>query len=179
MNQCELVLNKSWLIVIMLVSCSPSQKDIYEICRNGSYAEIQLLYEQSPNQIDVPNSNGYTPLVLASYHNNSEVVSFLLEKGANINVNSGFGTPLMAAVVKNHHDIVEQLLQSKADVNLSDESGTTALHYATMFKNTNTIQMLLDAGADIHSLDAQNYSPLDYAVMYNDSKLIALLNSSL
>ena len=98
-----------------------------------------------------------------------------MEKGANINVNSGFGTPLMAAVVKNHHDIVEQLLQSKADVNLSDESGTTALHYATMFKNTNTIQILLDAGADIHSLDAQNYSPLDYAVMYNDSKLIALL----
>jgi ankyrin repeat protein len=85
----------------------------------------------------------------------------------------------MAAVVKNHQDIVVQLLQKNATVNLSDESGTTALHYATMFRNTNTIQMLLEAGANIHSVDAQNYSPLDYAVMFNDTKLMTLLNTSL
>ena len=148
--------------MVLMISCT-QPKNIYDISRKGTVLELKLLFEKHPNQINTPNSNGYSPLVLACYYNNKEVVSFLLENGADVNYNSGFGTPLMAAVVKNHQDIIVQLLQKNADVNLSDESGTTALHYATMFKNTNTIKLLTEAGADINRLDAQNYSPLDYA----------------
>jgi ankyrin repeat protein len=171
-------MNKTWLVVFLILGCS-QPKDIYDICRKGTVLELQALHEKSPNQINTPNNNGYSPLVLACYYNNKDVVSFLLQNGADVDFNSSFGTPLMAAVVKNHQDIVVQLLQKNATVNLSDESGTTALHYATMFRNTNTIQMLLEAGANIHSVDAQNYSPLDYAVMFNDTKLMTLLNTSL
>ena len=81
----------------------------------------------------------------------------------------------MAAVVKGNLDIVKLLLSKKADVNLSDENGTTALIYATMFKNKDIILALLGSNADKSMKDKTGKTAFEYAVNSADETIINVL----
>lgn len=153
------------------------QTDIFDICRNGSVAQLMEIYKKEPLMINKTNSDGYSPLVLSCYHGNEEVVAFLIDKVTDINGKSDYGTPLMAAVVKGNIKIVELLLVNKADTNVADANGTTAMHYAVMFKNYDVIELLIKAKADINIKDNRGQSALDYAEIYNDKKLNNILKN--
>jgi ankyrin repeat protein len=150
-------------------------QDVFQIARNGTVAEMKALSDKNPKVINEVSPEGYTPLILAVYNNNVEVAEFLIEKGADVNGNSKMGTPLMAAVVKNNQKCVEILLKNKADVSISDANGSTALHYAVMFKQEILIKLLIENKADINQKDQRNLSPLDYAMMTKDEKILNLL----
>jgi ankyrin repeat protein len=75
--------------------------------------------------------DGDTPLCLASYVGNLDIVRELL--GAQANPNIGMNdsdTPLMMASNEGHVEIVELLLTHGADINLKNSDGYTALDYA-------------------------------------------------
>ena len=70
---------------------------------------------------------GYTPLHEAVSGNKPNVISFLLEKGANINMRANLSgyryTPLHLAASAGHIDCVKVLLNYGADVSLTDTFG--------------------------------------------------------
>ena len=154
-----------------------SQSDIFDASRKGQLNEVISLYSKNPEVINLTNAEGYSPLILACYHGNEEVVRFLLDKANNINVTSNYGTPLMAAIVKGNLKIVEMLLDRKADTNVADANGTTAMHYAVMFRNYEAIKLLIKANANLEIKDNRGQSALDYAAIYNDKKLNNLLKN--
>ena len=151
------------------------QTDIFDICRNGSVAQLMEIYKKEPLMINKTNSDGYSPLVLSCYHGNEEVVAFLIDKVIDINGRSDYGTPLMAAVVKGNTKIINILLKHNAKTNIADNNGTTALHYAVMFKNYDVIELLIDANADINLKDNRGQTAIDYAKIFNDETLNNLL----
>lgn len=152
-----------------------SQTNIYDISRSGDLEALKNIYKQSPELINTTNNKGYSPLVLATYHGHTDAVDFLLDHGAEANTNSLYGTPLMAAVVKGYYEISERILQSDVDVNGSDQNGTTALHYAVMYKNYNLTKLLVLYKANPLIKDNRGVTPLDYANMYKDKELQNLL----
>ena len=81
----------------------------------------------------------------------------------------------MAAVVKGYYEISERILQSDVDVNGFDQNGTTALHYAVMYKNYNLTKLLVSYKANPLIKDNRGVTPLDYANMYKDKELQNLL----
>ena len=165
------------LIFLFNISWAYSQNNIYDVARKGTVSEIISIYSSNPDAINQSNDSGYTPLILACYHANEEVVKFLVDKVSDINGTSDYGTPLMAAVVKGNLNIVEMLLTKKADTNIADANGTTALHYAVMFKNYDAIKLLLNAEADINIKDNRGQTVVDYATIYNDKKINNLLKN--
>jgi ankyrin repeat protein len=167
---------KAILFVFFLVFQMQAQEDVFQIARNGSLSDIESAYKKNPKIINEISSEGYSALILACYNNNIDVVGFLIKKGADVNGNSKMGTPLMAAAVKNNKDCVSMLLKNKADVNMSDANGSTALHYAVIFKHYDLIALLLEFSADKLQKDGRGLSPIDYAQMSKDDKLINLLN---
>ncbi len=152
-----------------------AQIDIYEIARHGCAEDLQIVFKNYPNIINLKNESGFSPLTIASYSGNLEIATLLAKHVENIDLNSNVGTPLMAAVYRNNNDIAKMLLDLGADSNIADGKGTTALHYAIKFKNVNLIKVLVNNGADINLKDNKGLSPLDYAKIDNNENIVELL----
>lgn len=154
-----------------------NSQNIFDVSRNGTVDQLKEIYHKDSTSIYAKNENGHAPLTLACYNGNYDVVVFLVNKLDSIDFKSDYGSPLMAAVVKGETKIVSLLVESDADVNMTDKNGTTALHYAVMFRNYDIIKLLLDVNADFNLKDNRNQSALDYALIFNDQTIINLLNN--
>lgn len=68
--------------------------------------------------------DGYTPLHRACYGNHTEMVAFLLSKGANISSKTQMQwEPLHSCCQWNHKDCAIRMLQAGADVNARSDGG--------------------------------------------------------
>lgn len=151
------------------------QRDIFEIARKGTVAELKEAIKSNPAGVKAVNSEGYSLLTLATYRGNNEVARFLIENGADINGTSNYGSPLMAAVVKGNTEVAKVLLDHNADTGIADQGGNTALIYAVIFKKYDIAEMLVKAKANANLKDIRGNTALDYAKMTSDEKLITLL----
>ena len=167
------------LITVFFIHFSYAQKNlnVFDIARKGTLEQAKQMQKLNPKAFFVTNDDGYSPLVLASYRGNNEVAKFLIEIGSDLNGNSKMGTPLMAAIFKGNNEIAKILIDKKADVTIADANETTALIYATNFKNYEIVHLLILAGADYNKKDSKGSSALDYAIVMDDDKLIETLKN--
>jgi len=70
--------------------------------------------------------------------------------------------------------ITKLLLEKEAKTNITDANGTTALHYATLFKQTEIAKLLVEAGANYNLKDGNGKSAYDYALINNNKELLTL-----
>ena len=170
------MLQKVFVVVFLLFFVSGmAQKDVFAISRNGSLAELKELMERKPNCINEQNENGYTPLILACYRGNNELAAFLVHKVKDIDALSEMGTALMACAVKGNVQIAKLLLEKGCNPDLTDANGTTALIYATQFKNSELIKALLKHNADKTKIDNKGKTAFEYAVFSGSEEIINLL----
>ena len=86
---------------------------------------------EAPIFIDGKKRNGDTTLIMASGEACSEMVSFLLDRGSNINaVNYEGRSALVAATLWGRLDNAKILLERGANNNLKDRNGCTAANLA-------------------------------------------------
>lgn len=171
-------MNKT-LLFLLLFSLPPlAAQDVFDHARSGDLEALKTLINAEPDLAHSTNEQGYSPLILACYYDQTEVVSYLLDScQVDINAGSGMGTALMAAAVKRNTDLGLLLLSHDADPNLTDANGTTALHYATMFQLEELIAALVAAAADPNIKDKTGKSPMDYAVMHNNQNILNLFKT--
>ena len=81
-------------------------------CYNNRIEVVKtLLLKKDDIDINIKDLDGITPLHEACYQCNSEIVDLLLDNGAKVLIQNGFGsTPLNDASFKGHKDIVRKLL---------------------------------------------------------------------
>jgi ankyrin repeat protein len=149
-----------------------SQRNIYDVARNGSINDVMVLMKINKDTINMPNEMGYLPLTLACYSGNDEVAIYLIDKTNNLDFNSSYGTALAAAVFKNRVEVAEKLLIAGANPNLGDSNGTTPLHFAVMSQNEKLVALLIKNKADKFKMDKKGKSPLDYALMLKNKNII-------
>lgn len=121
--------------------------------------------------------DAFPPINLAVENNCIDVVTLLLDAGADINIMGFDGTPLHRAIIDNNYGIVELLLKRGADPNISVIYWGTPLHTAFLSDKTDLklIRLLFDYGADPNSIDGRNERPLGYAVSHENPESIKLL----
>jgi hypothetical protein len=98
---------------------------------------------------------GMTWLHYASSNGNLDMVQYLINKGANPNVNNDYGeTPLFMACQAGHFEVVLLLLpQTESRLASEDNLTTNELHFLSRFDQNiikETAKMLLEWGADIN-----------------------------
>lgn len=107
----------------------------------------------------------------------SEILIFLLEKGADPNVRSAEGaTPIMNAVQSQHYEHFDILIKFGADVNAKDDRGFTAMHRAAEMGHQEMLEKLLNANAERNPV-AEGHTPLSLAKMRKNEAIIHLLEA--
>ncbi len=118
-------------------------------------------------------------LVNAVKAGNTELVSFLLEKGADVeSKNKAKSTCLMTASGSGHLEIVELLLQYNADVNAIKRTGRTALIMACMRGRMEIVKLLIENGANVNQGISSGLTPLITAAGSTQTEIIKLLIDS-
>ncbi|MFP3032786.1 MAG: ankyrin repeat domain-containing protein, partial [Wolbachia sp.] len=108
--------------------------------------------------------------------NNLDMVQFLLNRGANIEVQDKFAwTPILSAAQSGKWDVIKLLISNGAKFNNEITHQGTPLHFAVQEGNLDMVRFLLDEGADIESQDKDNKKPLHLAVDANRLSVVKLL----
>ncbi|KAI4455258.1 ankyrin repeat ph and sec7 domain containing protein secg-related [Holotrichia oblita] len=106
----------------------------------------------------------------------TDLVQFLLERGANANLpDEDLKTPLHYAVKTDNINIIKLLLYAGANRNLRDKHLRTPLHYAVMEHTKDVIPLLLDSTATINLQDEDLKTPLHYAMEEGCDDIVQLL----
>jgi len=134
------------LIAIFIICSCVSSRQIHTAVKKNDLDQVREYVMQG--DIELKDSNGFTPLMLASYYGYTPIVKYLLEHGAKVDQrdNKG-GTALIYASYYNYYDIVQLLLEYNASVNMQNSERHTALYYAEQFRYEKTTALLKDKGA--------------------------------
>lgn len=164
---------------------------LFEACQQGDLEKARHALQNGifPN---VRNEEGWMPLHYAAENGYDEIISLLLEAGADVNAlnSAGFtpfqvlmicehyspvvvsrmiragakvGTPLHQAILENDNALVEDLLRGHKFINSTDDLGNTPLHLAVAVNNADLIMPLLEGGAHIDAFDMYETTPLQEA----------------
>jgi ankyrin repeat protein len=164
-----------FLLLAINITFSQESLDVFDIARKGTLEQAKSILKTNPNAFKTVNKDGFSPLTLACYRGNNDMVKFLIETGCDINQKSSMGTALMAAVVKGNNELAQFLVLKNANINLTDQNGTSALMYAVMFKNKEIVMLLLQKKADKLLIDNKGKTAFEYAVFSGDEEIINLL----
>ena len=121
-----------------------------------------------------------TALEVALKKENWEMLKYLVEHGADIEVNDNFGwSPLTSASLNGKFEVVKYLVELGADVNAENNSGWSPLISATYYGNLEIVKYLIKNGADINHylyIDGRYYgNALIFASMNGDLEMVKYL----
>lgn len=127
-------------------------------------------------EVDLQDSLGNTPLLLAAKYGYELCVIELLKSGADTSTADFQGTTALHWAAGNGHEPIVQLLYDNgASIDTKDKNGWKPLHRAAYNGHTNVVRLLLDLGADIEALDGSTWTALHRAASSGQLDVVRLL----
>ena len=109
---------------------------------------------------------------------NSDLIRYLIEKGASVDAADKLGTTLLMFVAFNYREpeFLRYLIEKGADVNAVDCDGWTPLMLAASGNfNPEVLIVLIDNGANVNAVDCGGKTPLMYAAERNNPDVLQVL----
>ncbi|MEO0582363.1 MAG: ankyrin repeat domain-containing protein [Bacteroidota bacterium] len=141
-----------------------TQETFRSALKTGNLDTVKEIGTQYPQMVQEPDDRGFYPLVLAAYYDQVDIVTVLLQLGADPEAKDGSGnTALMGASFKGFVSTIETLLQHGAAIDAQNNEGASALAFAAMFDQEAVAKLLLEKGADPLLKDQKGNTPYDQA----------------
>jgi hypothetical protein len=162
---------RAWFIFATAIALSAAiDDDLLEAARKGDLASVKALVGKGA-AIETKTLYGQTPLYLAAMSGHGDVVAFLLDKGASVDVRDTFyKAPMLGFVLQRKHFAVAKMLIVKGagslDENLSAVTGTG---------NVDLVQAALDKGKPSQSALDKSY---EIALERKQSEIAELLKKA-
>ena len=164
---------------MLMAGCGvTSNIDLWDATVDG---DIQIVkqYLDAGGDVNVKDDEFYSISLLHSAvrHNHEEMVSLLLENGADINIKStNSNTALLLTGTHGNQVIAKLLVEAGANVNEAGFGGWTTLHMASYEGHMNLVNYLVTvAGADLHIKDEGGTTALHCAAIKGHINVIKLL----
>jgi ankyrin repeat protein len=152
--------------------------NLFEACAVGSTERVQLILAEKPDLLNEFSPDGFQPIGLAAFFGHSQIVSLLLNLGAQVDIpsrNAMAATPLNSATAGGAIDICKQLLEHGANPNTSQADNFVPLHAAAQNGHKELTQLLLNFGANKALRNSVGKTALDLAKEYHHPELFYLL----
>jgi len=143
-----------------------SKFEFVEAAANNNINKVRQMLEANGDLLNTKDREQDTAIMKACRNcNATDVVSFLLEKGANINDKEYRDlidqTPLIIAAFNGCTDIVSLLIEHSIKyINHKNDQGESALLAAAQEGHKEVVQILLEAGADINQPNSDGETAL-------------------
>lgn len=145
-------------------------------CRDGRLDLIEEMVLQGADlnrRMSYGMYKGATPLMIAVYHHQLEIIQFLIENQAMIEAkNHQDSTVLISAAQMGTQTILEYLINQGADVNVQNLFGRTALMEAVRCHHSSIIRTLIEHGARINLQDNDGKSALMFTLIAEDVRCL-------
>lgn len=166
------------LVLSIIMSCKGEDSSILKTIKEGNLTALAKIFPEE-NDINAV-YDGYTPLCYAVKMGvNTQVLDFLLENGAKIDLPSGGRkNPLMYAVKYRRTDLIKYLVGKGADVNFQNKKQANALLYAVKYENFEGFKKLIELGGDLNLKIKGDYTVLDYIKESNIKEAIEIVGLS-
>lgn len=126
-------------------------------CEKGNLNDVKILLRD----IDCKSDKGETALTIASFNGHTEIVEFLLNHGANLEITNCMGGT--ALNVSKRFEITQMLLKKGASIDVKNCIGGTALINAAFNQRFDIAKLLIESGANVDSQEDDGYTALIYA----------------
>ncbi len=152
---------------LLLKGIDPNQADsrgrkaIFIALREDSLRALDSLLASPLTQVDAPNAQGETPLMIAAIRGSLPAAKALVKRGASVN-RKGW-TPLHYACSGPDNGVAAFLIEQGAELNARSENGTTPLMMAARYGNSDLVPLLLKAGAEPRAANEQELTAADFA----------------
>ena len=157
---------------------SYTDKEIVSFIESGDFQTIKKLIESKSLDVnynlDIDEYSKSTPLIKAIEYKQTDIINYLLENNADVNLALGYSTPLTAAMYD--EELVRKLIDLGSDVNLPAElTGFTPLMASAGCHNIAITELLIEKGADIEARNDDDINALVYASTYNNEEMVKFL----
>ncbi len=174
----------------------------FDAIKQGNRHEVERQLILDPALIHV-RENGLSPILIAAYHSEPAIASFLADKTVVLTIFEAAATgkinhvirllardpelvnayaedgfqPLGLACFFGHYDTAEYLVKAGAPINSPSRNSLKAapLHSATAGSYEKIVTMLLDHGADPNVREQNGYTALHAAAQNDDVEIIRIL----
>jgi ankyrin repeat protein len=174
----------------------------FEAIRQGNKQEVERRLRLSPSLIHA-RENGLGPILVAAYHHEPEIASFLADKTVALTIFEASATgklsniirilarepqlvkaysedgfqPLGLACFFGHFELAEYLVKAGAPINSASHNGLKAapLQSAAAAGHAKIVEMLLENRADPNVREQGGYTPLHAAAQNGDEEMIRTL----
>uniref|UniRef100_A0A7M4FAS5 Ankyrin repeat and sterile alpha motif domain containing 6 n=1 Tax=Crocodylus porosus TaxID=8502 RepID=A0A7M4FAS5_CROPO len=125
------------------------QPDVFHALKMGNFQLVREIADEDPNQVNITNSDGASPLMIAAVTGQLTLVQLLVERNADIDRQDNVHgwTALMQATYHGNKEVVKYLLNQGADVNLRAKNGYTAFDLIMLLNDPDTELVRLLASA--------------------------------
>ncbi|WP_297300004.1 ankyrin repeat domain-containing protein [uncultured Brachyspira sp.] len=180
----ELAKNKKYYEMEKLLSSEDANNiDGYDELMNAvSKGDMKELEKLIKDDTDLNKQyDKITPLNLAAARNDKEMVKFLVEKGADINLEDGYGyTPLMKAIDYDNIGLAKNIIDLKPDLNaVCSATGDTPLTYLVNANKygggADLCYYMIKNGADINKKNKEGNTPLMIAAASYSYGIVGVL----
>ena len=164
------------MIAVAALAQSPesSAEKFYSAIRDNNLNQLKALLDEKANA-NVADDHDITPLMYAAEIGSLEAMRLLLDHGADVNAQNGFGSTALMWSVSDAAK-VRLLLDNGAEVNTTARTGRTALIIAAFTNpSAEVVRLLLAKGAKVDVMDKRHVTPLNGATFGNDTATVRLL----
>ena len=152
------------------------------VCSQLGFAVIAKLLVENGAEVNFKGGKlGISPLHLAAKYAKTEVVQFLLECGADLNIKTSEGfTPLLLAAARSHTNVVQMLIDHgsdfKSDINIrGGRFEDSLLHLGARCAQENFLEFLIKSGLDINVKNNTGSTPLHTAAENGHFEIVTFL----
>jgi ankyrin repeat protein len=177
-------------------------KEFFDAIKQGNMGEVERRLKQDPVLIHA-RENGLSPILVAAYHHEPQIASFLADKTVAITIFEAATTgkinnvirllarepnlvnaysedgfqPLGLACFFGHFDVAEYLVKAGASINSRSRNKLKAapIQSATARGHRKIVKLLLDHSADPNIREQGGYTPLHAAAQNGDDEMIRVL----
>ena len=149
---------------------------IHEAAAAGDLNRVTEILANDPSGLNAIDNNKMTPVALAAWCDQYEVVDYLIDLGADVDlINYNGLSPLFCALDRGRREMALLFIDGGADPFFRGYRGRSLLHMAARTGHAEIIRTLVTRGVDVNTADVDGYTPLDVASWHPTPAIVELL----